>query len=158
MGLQRPRIHKEDLFGLAHEALTGVRYCVGRRPHAVARREQIRIMSDFGLTPAEFKLLCGHASRNLEADAAWPRGIKRAYMEILKVADAKLKKELEFGPDQDVYMVPAFNPIKPKTSYITTAWSSSGGGKTTALCGLLMRRAAFRGCPKGLRVWFGGRR
>jgi hypothetical protein len=112
------------------------------------RGEQIRIMSDFGLSLAEFTLLCGHASRNLEADAAWPRGIKRAYMEIIKMADAKLKRELEFGPEEDVYMVPAFNPIKPKTNYITTAWSSSGGGKTTALCGLLMRAPHLEDVPK----------
>ena len=73
--------------------------------------EKLRIMSEFNVTNAEFKLLCLHAQRNLDADAAWPRGLKRAYLEIVKKADAKLKRELEFGPDEDVFLAPAFDPV-----------------------------------------------
>ena len=111
------------------------------------RSEQLRILTEFNITPAEFQHLCQHHQGGKPADVAWPRGLKRAYLEIQKSTDSKLKGELEFDKDEDVYLAPAFNTNALRTNYISTAWSSSGGGKSYAIQGILLRNPSIADIP-----------
>ena len=139
--------YKKKIFTVFYTTRDGKSVIVSDDIEKLLRGEVLRILTEFNITPAEYKLLCLHHQHGKPVDVAWPRGLKKAYLEIQKSTDSKLKRELEFTRREDVFMVPAFNANEQRTNYITTFWGSSGSGKSFAMQSLLLRMPVLDDVP-----------
>ena len=108
-------------------------------PKALLRTEQFRIQEEFSMSTREYEILVDLVSREEPVPEDSGRGFKRAYLAIQKVMHHKLKNELEFGPDEKVFLKPVYDSTKPRTNHICTLFASSGAGKSWKVNDLLMR-------------------
>ena len=138
---------KNKIFSVYFTTRDGQSAIVSENIQKLLQGEQLRIMTENNITPAEYKLLCLSHQRAKPADVAWSRGLKKAYLEIQKSTDSKLKRELEFDRHDDVFLVPAFDASEARTNYITTFWGSSGSGKSWSMQSILLRMPSLHNVP-----------
>ena len=109
--------------------------------------ERLVMQSIYGLTDHEWTTLCHKAQNNEQADPAWERGLKRAYLELNKKIDIKLRREVEFEDDENVFLKVAFNTEKMRTRYTTMVVGASGAGKSCAINETLLRNPSLNKSP-----------
>ena len=118
-------------------------------PKSLVKNEQFRLQEEFGLTTREFDDLLHLVSKHEPVPVEANRGLKRAYLAIQKVMHQKLKRELEFGPKENVFLKPVYDTTKLRTNHICTLFGSSGAGKSWKVNDMLMRNPCIQShqCP-----------
>ena len=118
-------------------------------PKSLIRNEQFRIQEEFSLSTREFDDLLGLVARHEPVPVDCSRALKRAYLTIQKVMHQKLKRELEFGAKEDVYLKPIYDTTKLRTNHIATLFGSSGAGKSWKVNDMLIRNPCIQKdiCP-----------
>ena len=112
------------------------------------KTERLVMQSIHGLTDHEWETLCNKAQNNEQADPDWERGMKRAYLELNKKIDLKLRREVEFDLDEKVFLKVAFNTEKMRTRYTTMVVGASGAGKSYAINEVLLRNPSLNKSPR----------
>ena len=118
-------------------------------PASLIVNERFRLQQEFALSRREFDDLLGLVARHEPVPVDASRGLKRAYLAISKTLNEKLKKELEFGPHDNVFIKPIYDTTKLRTNHICTLFGSSGAGKSYQVNDMLMRNPCVQNeiCP-----------
>ena len=106
--------------------------------------DQYRIQKEFALSKNEFRILVDRVAKGEAVLETSSRTIKRAYLEIQRVINQKLKTTLEFSPNEKVFVKPIYDTTKDKTNQITFVCGSSGAGKSFSVNDMLMRNPAIQ--------------
>ena len=132
MGLLRPRDDKK-VFTVFYTRSSEQSAITSDNVIQLLASEKVRIKSEFTVTDSEFVFICQQLQNGRPADTKWSRQLKKAFLALEQLVDHKLRKELEFGAMDKVWLAPAVNTDRKRTNYITSAFSSSGGGKSYAI-------------------------
>ena len=76
---------------------------------SLVQNERYRIQREFALSKREFNILVDRVSKNEPVLETSSRTIKRAYLEIKRVVNQKLKTSLEFSAKDKVYIKPVYD-------------------------------------------------
>jgi len=106
--------------------------------------DQYRIQKEFALSKHEFRILVDRVAKGEPVLETSSRTIKRAYLEIQRVINQKLKTSLEFSPQEKVFLKPVYDTTKDRTNFITFVCASSGAGKSYSINDILMRNPAIQ--------------
>ena len=98
-------------------------------PKSLIANDRYRIQKEFSLSKKEFDILLERVAKNEPVLETSSRTLKRAYLEIQRVVNNKLKTCLEFGAKEQVYLKPVYDTTRDRTNQILTAFASSGAGK-----------------------------
>ena len=112
---------------------------------SLVENERYRIQREFALSKREFNILLDRVSKNEPVLETSSRTIKRAYLEIQRVVNQKLKTSLEFSSKDKVYLKPVYDTSKDRTNFILTLFASSGAGKSWMVNDLCMRNPVVQG-------------
>ena len=110
---------------------------------SLLKYEQLRIMKDFGLTMREYDQLVDIVRSGHPIDPDTDRGLKRAHLHMRITVEKKLKKEVSFTEDDEIYLRILYDTHEPKTNYIVGVFGASGSGKSYSVCQLLLRDPAL---------------
>ena len=113
-------------------------------PKSLVANERYRLQTEFGLSMREFNDILDLVAKHEPVPEHASRAIKRAYLAIQKVMVMKLKKELEFGPKEDVFVKPIYDTTPNRTNQIMTLFASSGAGKSWMVNDYCMRNPAVQ--------------
>jgi hypothetical protein len=105
-------------------------------------------MSEYGLTLQEYKDLVALVLENREVDADMPRTLKRAFLEMQKTVDQKLRRELTFAQDENIFLHVAYNTDEVRKNYIVGVFGASGAGKSYSICQTILRDPAADAYPR----------
>ncbi|MEC9399639.1 MAG: hypothetical protein VX475_18565 [Myxococcota bacterium] len=107
------------------------------------RYEQLTIMKQFGLTAQEYEHLVDVVREGHPIDPDTERGLKRAHLHMRVLVERKLKKEVSFSEDDEIYLRVLYDTHEAKTNYIVGVFGASGSGKSYSVCQLLLRDPAL---------------
>ena len=118
-------------------------------PSSLIANERFRLQEEFALSRREFEEIVQLVARHEPVPIDASRNIKRAYLGITKCLNEKLKKELEFGAKENVFIKPIYDTTKLRTNHILTLFGSSGAGKSWQVNDMLMRNPCIQNemCP-----------
>lgn len=118
-------------------------------PGELLINEQFRLQEEYGLSTKEFHDLVHLVSKHEPVPVHASRGLKRAYLAIKKAIHHKLKKQLEFGPKENIFVKPIYDTTRERTNHICTLFASSGAGKSYKVNDLLCRNPCVQNhiCP-----------
>ena len=111
-------------------------------PRTLVANERYRLQTEFGLSRREFDDILDLVAKHEPVPEHSSRAIKRAYLAIQKVMYTKLKRELEFGPKENVWIKPIYDTTPNRTNQIMTLFASSGAGKSWMVNDYCMRNPA----------------
>ena len=113
-------------------------------PKTLIETERFRLMTEYGLSKFEFDHMVQRVAQNEPVDPSASRALKRAYLDIQRIINTKLKTTLEFGARESVFLKPVYDTRPDRTNQIVTTFGSSGAGKSYMINDLLMRNPAIR--------------
>ena len=113
-------------------------------PKTLVANERYRLQTEFGLSRREFESIVDLVAKHEPVPEEASRALKRAYLAIQKVMHDKLKRELEFGPNDDVWVKPIYDTRPNRTNQIMTLFASSGAGKSWMVNDYCMRNPAVQ--------------
>ena len=109
---------------------------------ALLANDQFRLMKEFALSKNEFVLLVARVEKGEPVIETSSRTLKRAYLEIQRIMNEKLKKTLEFSSRDKVFLKPVYDTMPNRKNQIVTLFGSSGAGKSWMINDLLCRNPA----------------
>ena len=109
---------------------------------ALLASDQFRIMREFSLSKNEFIILAARVEKDQPVIENSSRTLKRAYLEIQRVLNEKLRTTLEFTSRDKVYLKAVYDTTADRKNQICTMFGSSGAGKSFAINDLCMRNPA----------------
>ena len=115
---------------------------ISNNPRELLDNERFRIMKEFALSKIEFNTLLDRVVKNQPVIETSSRTLKRAYLEISRILNEKLKTTLEFDAKEDVFIQPIFDTTKDRQNNILTCFGPSGCGKSYAVNSLLVNNPA----------------
>jgi hypothetical protein len=106
--------------------------------------ERFRLMSEYGLSKAEFTHMVNRVATGQPVDESASRSLKRAYLDIGLIIATKLKTTLEFSSRDKVFLKPIYDTLPNRKNQIVSLFGSSGAGKSWMINDLLMRNPAIQ--------------
>ena len=106
--------------------------------------DRFRIMKEFSLSKKEFNQILDRVVADEAVIETSSRTLKRAYLEIQRIMNEKLKKCLEFATSEKVFLKPVYNTMPDRKNQIVTLFGSSGAGKSHKINDICMRNPAIR--------------
>ena len=117
---------------------------------ALLKGERLRIQSELKLDKYEFDELVRRIQQNETSDPSWSRTLKRAWLELNKTVDSKLRKELEFDRSDSVFLKVAFDVDKERVNSIVGVFGASGAGKSWSIQETILRFPSLHLVPRVL--------
>ena len=111
---------------------------------ALLANDQFRIMHEFSLSKNEFLQLADRVEKDAPVIETSSRTLKRAYLEIQRVLNEKLRTTLEFSSRDKVYLKAVYDTMPDRKNQICTLFGSSGAGKSYAINDICMRNPAVK--------------
>ena len=111
---------------------------------SLVETDRYRIQREFALSKHEFETLLARVAAGEPILENSSRTLKRAYLEIQRVVNSKLKTCLEFSQKENVFIKPVYDTTKDRTNQILTAFASSGAGKSWQVNDCLLRNPAVQ--------------
>ena len=115
---------------------------------ALLKNERLRLQSELKLDEYEFKSLVDRIKRNEPSDPAWDRTLKRAWLELNKAVDAKLRREIEFDRSENIWLKVAFDVDRDRVNSIVGVFGASGAGKSWSIQETILRFPALALVPR----------
>ena len=109
---------------------------------SVLESDALFLKKKFSLANSEYKELVALAAKDAEIDPDTDRSIKRAYLEIKTRLQTKMRREIVFDLEDEVYLRINYDTREAKKNYIVSFFGASGSGKSYAVCQLLLRDPA----------------
>lgn len=114
-------------------------------PKSLLESDRYRLCKEYSLSRQEYNQLVDRVSRQQPVIETSSRTLKKAYLEIEKLMHEKLKKCLEFEPNENIYLKPIYDTSANRKNQILTMFGSSGCGKSWKVNDCLIRNPAVLG-------------